>query len=109
MDVLFQGADKPENIGPVVLTDFSKAFDRVAIQKLIHSRVRGLLFHNFLVFYIAVNSVCAISIFFLPLFAGVPQGTKLGPIAFQEVISDAAVDGTAHYRKCVDDLTFAEK
>ena len=45
---------------------------------------------------------------FLPLFAGVPQGTKLGPIAFQAVINDAAVGGTAHYWKYVDDLTFAE-
>ena len=40
--------------------------------------------------------------------AGVPQGTKLGPIAFQAVINDAAVDGTAHYWKYVDDLTFAK-
>ena len=46
--------------------------------------------------------------FFLPLFAGVPQGTKLGPIAFQAVINDAAVGGTVHYWKYVDDLTFAE-
>ena len=42
------------------------------------------------------------------LFAGVPQGTKLGPISFQAVINDAAVGGTAHYWKYVDDLTFAE-
>ena len=46
MDVLFQGADKPKNIGTVVLTDFSKAFDlvnhSVAIQKLIHLGVRDL-------------------------------------------------------------------
>ena len=59
----------------------------------------------------AVNSVCAITklcLIFLPLFAGVPQGTKLGPMAFQAVINDAAVGGTAHYWKYVDDLTFAE-
>ena len=45
---------------------------------------------------------------FLPLFAGVPQGTKLGSIAFQAVINDVAVGGTANYWKYVDDLTFAE-
>ena len=44
----------------------------------------------------------------LPLFAGVPQGTKLNNIAFQAVINDAAVGGTAHNLKYVDDLTFAE-
>ena len=36
------------------------------------------------------------------------QGTKLGSIAFQAVINNAAVSSTAHYWKCVDDLTFAE-
>ena len=47
MDVLFHGADKPKNIGTVVLTDFSKAFDlvnhSVAIQKLIHVGVWGTI------------------------------------------------------------------
>ena len=65
MDVLFQRADKPKNIGTVVLTDFSKDFDLlnhfIAIQKLIHLEIRGLLFHGFVVFCMAVNSVCAMT------------------------------------------------
>ena len=115
MDVLFQGADKPKNIGTVVLTDFSKAFDlvnhSVAIQKLIALGVRGTIVPWICSFLhgrkqcVRYNQTLSD---FLPLFAGVPQGTKLGPIAFQAVINDAAVGGTAHYWKYVDDLTFAE-
>ena len=115
MDVLFQGADKPKNIGTVVLTDFSKAFDlvnhSVAIQKLIHLGVRGTIV-PWICSFLYGRKQCVrynqTSSDFLPLFAGVPQGTKLGPIAFQAVINDAAVGGTAHYWKYVDDLTFAE-
>ena len=119
MDILFQGADKPKNIGTVVLTDFSKAFDlvyhSVAIQKLIHLGVWGTIV-PWICSFLHGHKQCVcynqtLSDFlplFLPLFAGVPQGTKLGPIAFQAVINDAAVGGTAHYWKYVDDLTFTE-
>ena len=115
MDVLFQGADKLRNIGTVVLTDFSKAFDfvnhSVAIQKLIHSGVRGTIVPWICSFLygrkqcVRCNQTLSD---FLPLFPGVSQGTKLGPIASQAVINDAAVGGTAHYWIYVDDLTFAE-
>ena len=43
----------------------------------------------------------------LQLTAGVPQGTKLGPIRFQNLINDAAADAESEYWKYVDDHTFA--
>ena len=112
---LFQGADKPKNIGTVVLTDFSKAFDLVnhsiAIQKLIALGVRGTIvpwicsFLNDRRQCVRYNQTVSN---YLPLCAGVPQGTKLGPITFQAVINDAAESCYSHYWKYVDDLTFAE-
>ena len=44
----------------------------------------------------------------LQLTAGVPLGTKLGPIGFQILINDAAANAQYQYWKYVDDLTFAE-
>jgi hypothetical protein len=52
-------------------------------------------FNNSLSEYVTVNG-------------GVPQGTKLGPIGFQVLIIDAAVNAKSSYWKYVDDLTFAE-
>ena len=45
---------------------------------------------------------------YLQLTAGVPQGTKLGPIGFQIFINNAADDVQSECRKYVDELTFAE-
>ena len=45
---------------------------------------------------------------YLPLNAGVPQGTKLGLIGFQVLINDAAQDAEVEYWKYVDGLSFAE-
>ena len=94
---LHQGSDKRYNIGTVVLTDFSKAFDlvnhNIAIEKLSALGVRGAIvpwISSFLnnrrpcVRYNQTLSDCAV------LIAGVPQGTKLGPITFQIIINDAA-------------------
>ena len=47
---------------------------------------------------------------FATLHAGLPQGTKLGPICFQVIINDAVqnISGPISCWKCVDDLTIAE-
>lgn len=115
MDFLYQGSDKPKNVGTVVLTDFSKAFDlvnhSVAIQKLIALGVRGTIV-PWICSFLSDRRQCVrynqTLSDYLSLCAGVPQGTKLGPITFQAVINDAAVGCSSHYWKYVDDLTFAE-
>ena len=102
---LHQGADRVTNIGTVVLTDFSKAFDmidhNILIEKFIRLRVRS-----------RAQCVCynqEISEYKV-LSGALPQGTKLGPIGFQVVINDAAQDLGDKIKcwKYVDDLTLAE-
>ena len=112
---LHQGPEKNYNVGTVVLTDFSKAFDLInhtlLIEKMLdigvrrtivpwicdflHNRLQCVKFNDTLSDYVPVNG-------------GVPQGTKLGPLGFQIVINDAAVNAKSDCWKYVDDLTFAE-
>ena len=112
---LHQGADKLQNVGTVVLTDFSKAFDLInhnlLIEKMIDLGVRRAIvpwvcdfldnrqqcvkYNNTLSDYVSISG-------------GVPQGTKLGPLGFQILINDAATSAKTEYWKYVDDLTFAE-
>ena len=115
MHYLFSGAEVSHNVGTVVLTDFSKAFDLVdhtiLIDKIIRMGVRRNIVPWICDFLhnrkqcVRFNSTLSED---LQLTAGVPQGTKLGPIGFQILINDAAVDAESEYWKYVDDLTFAE-
>ena len=110
-----QGADKSHNVGTVVLTDFSKAFDLVdhtiLIEKMIrmgirrsivpwicdflHNRQQCVRFNDVLSDYVSLHG-------------GVPQGTKLSPIGFQILINEAAETSSFKCWKYVDDLTFAD-
>ena len=114
---LHQGADRVNNIGTVVLTDFSNAFDmidhNILIEKFIRLGVRRSIvpwlcdFVSNRVQYVRYNQANSE---YKVLSGALPQGTKLGPIAFQVVINDAAQDLGDKIKcwKYVDDLTLAE-
>jgi hypothetical protein len=117
LHTLHQGANKVNNIGTVVLTDFSKAFDMIdhtiLIEKCIRLGVRGSIvpwlcdFVSNRVQCVRYNQTLSK---FKVLNGALPQGTKLGPIGFQVIINDAAQTKDASIKcwKYVDDLTLAE-
>ena len=96
---LHEGAEETRNTGTVVLTDFSKAFDLVdhtiLINKIIQMGVRRNIIPWICDFLLSrlqcvrFNNTLSDD---LQLTAGVPQGTKLGPIGFQVIINDAAAN-----------------
>ena len=109
------GAEESRNTGRVVLTDFSKAFDLVDHTILIHKIILMGVRKNIIPWIcdflhnrqqcVRFNNVLSQDI---QLTAGVPQGTKLGPIGFQILINDAASDAECEYWKYVDDLIFTD-
>ena len=96
---LHQGAEEQHNVGTVVLTDFSKAFDLIShtllIDKMIDMNVRRSIIPWICEFLhnrqqcVKYNDTLSD---LLSINAGVPQGTKLGPLGFQIIINDAAVN-----------------
>lgn len=112
---LHLGAEKSHNVGTVVLTDFSKAFDlvnhTVLINKMLEMGVRRNIVPWICDFLrnrqqcVRYNSTLSEFVF---LSGSVPQGTKIGPIGFQVVINDAAIDANSECWKYVDDMTLAE-
>ena len=110
-------SDKPKTTSTLILTDFSKAFDRInqniAVKKLLSLNVNPSLvlwISDFLMgrrqcvrYNTAISEWTEIS-------AGVPQGTKLGPIVFLAIINDASLDIVDPIRRFiyVDDLTLLE-
>jgi hypothetical protein len=115
---LVSGAENSKNVGTLVLTDFSKAFDlidhKIAVTKLLKLGVPPSLVQwvvNFLsgrkqrVKYKNTYSE------WIELHGGVPQGTVIGPIAFLGMINDALTEFDTNKMKVwkyVDDLTIGE-
>ena len=115
LDLFFKGTDKGKNVGTLVVTDFSKAFDCIdhtlAIQRLFELGVRCELLPwitNFLTsrrqrvqYHSALSQWETLS-------CGVPEGTKLGPIIFMAVINNASEESLAKSFKYVDDISLVE-
>ena len=116
LDDIYKGTDITQHSSILVTTDFSKAFDRVShqlvIEKFIELGVRPSIIPwicNFLSDRSqAVRLNGAVSTW-ESTHAGVPQGTKIGPVAFLTMINDFVSDHpeVSHY-KYVDDMTLCQ-
>ena len=112
---LCSAADKSRNIGTIVLTDFTKAFDlidhNILINKIINIGVRGSIV-PWICDFLSCREQCvkynSTLSNYISLKGGIPQGTKLGPIGFQILVNDAGQSTTTKYLKYVDDLSFYE-
>ena len=109
----YEAADKQGNTIRICLLDFSKAFDRldhnILLKKLKDIEIHPVLLNWIANFLTDRQQRTRVGQFFSEwkfLNAGVPQGTKLGPLLFLIMINDLAVaDETV---KFVDDTSLWE-
>eukprot|EP00057_Strongylocentrotus_purpuratus_P010304 XP_011664778.1 PREDICTED: RNA-directed DNA polymerase from mobile element jockey-like [Strongylocentrotus purpuratus] len=112
---LYQHAEKSKAVSTLVMTDFRKAFDRIdhtiAIQKMISFGVKPTLI-RWIADFLTERTQCVryrgVTSEWVTMKAGVPQGTKLGPIVFLIVINNALRDSNIAYWKYVDDVTVVD-
>ena len=98
----------------LLMIDYSKAFDKVditvALEKLLSMNLRPALLNwvgNFLSERQQCVKVGATFSAWTPTSCGVPQGTKVGPVVFLEMVNQVASSAPKRW-KYVDDITAGE-
>jgi len=115
LNFFYVGGEKKGTVGTLILTDFSKAFDRVchttAINKLLSMGTRASLIPWLCSFMSnrrqRVRYQDSMSDW-ETLTSGVAQGTLLGPLVFLAMINDATPTTNNPHWKYVDDLNLGE-